>query len=421
MMTKTLLVGLSPNAKIKWGTLSFDSLLLDIQAIEKRIAAGSNVAEERKRHALTRDRIEFLLMYNALLSKDKQVQMLRVDLGNEYLFVLDQLVTLLSPVAEESGIGRSVLIHNEVAQHLKMFNSLVKKAGLQDNPAVKIRARFLQEAIRRSMIIVEIVNPTYFAEVPYSETTLEKILLLFRLKEVITEESADPNIVVSSFRELKVADQPTEFRQKPKLESTREALQKVLDAIVSGQKTVLNLGNFDWGENDPNDIVTECLHKFVFSSALKGVTSPLYVPVVYMDGSMAESFPFYAFKNAQAPSPKKEIFILNVGMISDRHPELDSVVDIYWLRNQEISGKGVGAETDEISYKQSKKLFAQMRTEGDYNIAFYQTGLFPALIGFYRALVEELIFRQNRNYPILRVTPMYFRGSTNYEPGSIWS
>jgi hypothetical protein len=421
MTTKTLLIGLSPNAKIKWGTLSFDSLLLDVQAIEKRIAAGSNVGEERKRYALTRDRIEFLLMYNALLGKDKQVQMLKIDLGNEYLFVLDQLVTLFSQEAEESGIGRSILIHNQIAQHLKTFSSLVKKAGLQDNPAAKTRVRFLQEVIRRRMIVVEIVNPAYFAEVTYSETNFERILSLFRQKEVITEETPDPNTVLSSFRQLKVADQPTEFHQKSKLEITREALQKALDAVVSGQEMVLNLGNFDWGENDPNDIVTECLHEFVFPSAIKGVKSPLYVPVVYMDGSMGESFPFYAFKDAQTPGLKKEIFTLNVGMISDRHPELDSVVDIYWLRNQEISGKGVGAETDEISYKQSKNLFAQMRTEGDYNIAFYQTGLFPALIGFYRALVEELIFRRNGNYPILRVTPMYFRGGTNYEQGSVWS
>src|SRR5688500_8722216 len=94
MNAKTLLVGVAPDAVIKWGTLSFESLLLDVQTIEKRIAVGSNIGEERRRHALTRDRIEFLLMYSALLDKNKQISMITADLGNEYLFVLDQLVTL---------------------------------------------------------------------------------------------------------------------------------------------------------------------------------------------------------------------------------------------------------------------------------------------------------------------------------------
>lgn len=420
MNMRTMLFGVPINSEIKWGSLSLQSLVLDIQDLEERISFGSNLENERKRYSLVRDRIEFLLMFNQLLS-DKQAQVLTTELGEEYQTALDVMLGAYPDDSYRIGVGKSIILLNHLVNHSKQFASLARQAGVQDNPAIKERLHFLQQAVRDNLFVVEVVNPSFYSEIEYPARGMARVTSLFKGQEPVDEQEADPYEILDAYSQLRVSDETTKFNRKPKIEITREALQKALNAVISGQETALNLGNFDWGEHDPNDIVTEALHEYVFAQPPRGVRTPLSVPIVYMDGSRADTFPFYAFKNVKKVRGLDKIPVLKVGMISSRHPELDSKVDIYWLRNQEISGKGVGAETDQISYSQSKQLFAQMRGEGDYNIAFYQTGLFPALIGFYRALAEELIFRSNGKYPVLVVTPQYFRGGTEYEPGSTWA
>jgi len=59
-----------------------------------------------------------------------------------------------------------------------------------------------------------------------------------------------------------------------------------------------------------------------------------------------------------------------------------------------------------------------MRDEGVYKIAYYQTGFQPAVVGFYRALTEELIYRAT-SMAKLSVTPYYFING-EYRVGKTW-
>ena len=168
-----------------------------------------------------------------------------------------------------------------------------------------------------------------------------------------------------------------------------------------------------------HDVIAEVTHDFVYRGG-----TPMYVPVIYADGTEAAPLPLFCLKpkSSEALTVLRQQPVLKVGMMSSRHSNegLDESVDIYWFRNQEISIGRTQAETDEVAYKKSKEQFAKMRTEGPFRIAFYQTGFQPAVVGFYRALAEELIARYKDPVPQLEVTPYYFMGGV-YKVGKVWN
>jgi hypothetical protein len=50
----------------------------------------------------------------------------------------------------------------------------------------------------------------------------------------------------------------------------------------------------------------------------------------------------------------------------------------------------------------------------------FHTGFEPAIIGFYRGVVQKLLQLRNKISPTMRITPLYFRGEGNYQQGENW-
>ena len=99
-----------------------------------------------------------------------------------------------------------------------------------------------------------------------------------------------------------------------------------------------------------------------------------------------------------------------------RHPEMDADVDAAWLRNREISQVRPAAETDSIVFEHTAVQLLELAKLGPRIVWLYQTGLEPAIVGFYRALVEHL-----RDHPgTVAVAPCYFRHDGRFEEGSPW-
>ena len=107
-------------------------------------------------------------------------------------------------------------------------------------------------------------------------------------------------------------------------------------------------------------------------------------------------------------------------MLSIRHLAMDKDVDMAWFRNREVSKARAFGETDQFCYEFTKDLLEQSRFEGNLRLFLYQTGLQPAVIGFYRALTEELYFRSNDS-PSLEVVPHFFKGKSGYRLGRPWN
>jgi hypothetical protein len=148
-----------------------------------------------------------------------------------------------------------------------------------------------------------------------------------------------------------------------------------------------------------NSVLTEVLREFV------GMTrSRVDAPVAYRDGSRGAPFPLRAVSSLSEP-PLSECRELRLALISVRHTEMDVEVDGAWLRNTDISRPRAAGETDQLAFEISRRQLSQLCAGDPLLIRLYQTGLEPAVVGFYRAVVMQLIERPGS----LVVVPMYFR------------
>ena len=151
-----------------------------------------------------------------------------------------------------------------------------------------------------------------------------------------------------------------------------------------------------------NAVVTSILREFVNSD---GTTSPVVAPVEYRDGSVSAN-PFALRSLALREHLPAFDIELRFALLSIRHTEMDATVNGAWLRNNEISRPRKQAETDDLVYSISRAQFDVLTGGGErrVRIYLYQTGLEPAVVGFYKALTDHLM-EQPRS---VAVQPMFF-------------
>lgn len=164
-----------------------------------------------------------------------------------------------------------------------------------------------------------------------------------------------------------------------------------------------------------NAVITDVLWKYV---ALRG--DPIDVPVEYRDGSRSRHpFAFRGVALDGQPSVEHDLE-LRLALLSIRHTEMDTVIDGAWLRNTEVAKPRKEAETDDYVYQTSVEQLDRLTRGGSrrVKIELYQTGLEAAIIGFYRAVTEQL-----RHHPSsISITPVYFQASgQRYLNGKSWS
>ena len=175
----------------------------------------------------------------------------------------------------------------------------------------------------------------------------------------------------------------------------------------------------------PHMIITNALHTMVYEDPKKTEGQEVSVNIVYTDGSQARPFPLFSLqqRSNEEMYELRQIHPLKIGMLSMRHPEMDSLIQQYWFRNIEISQPGMtSAEVDELCYQLTlKKLADVYHFNKPVRIAFYQTGFQAPLIGFWRAVVEFLKLGQGKS-PMLEVIPYFYKKSRNakFDRGERW-
>lgn len=145
---------------------------------------------------------------------------------------------------------------------------------------------------------------------------------------------------------------------------------------------------------------------------------PRNIQFAFSDGSISDFFPLYSLLNINPPA---NLPTVKAALISNRHFELDSIVDVCILRNSEISRRQetTYADQEKLSFNIAYKFFNEIitKTKG-IHIELYHTGLEPAVIGTYRALLAVLIKKENRGKII--VTPKIFTGNNQYKDLKVW-
>jgi hypothetical protein len=384
MQTSIWLVAIPEEYSIQ-KRLDLNVLMKRALRVEERMVKGVQIEDEQKRYQTLCDRIEYL---GNLISAEFPV--VSYELGADYFELLLYMADKFPDEARSIRLFSNFCPVERLNQQLSEFQNLVSNAGLAENEVVKRKVLFYQNAINNNWIVLELLqlkNETENFVIEENNTTLKKDFLSLKVSEKVSSGLGTGPFV-----------------------GLRNQINKSVDLIRHGMSEPVDFSDLR------HDVITEILHEFVYSAG-----KPLSIPILYGDGSKALPFPIFALRNRrrEAIQIMGDVPILNVGMMSSRHHELDKLVKVYWFRNQEISiGRTLG-ETDSVAYKKAKELFTQMRNEGIYRIGFYQTGFQPAVVGFYRALTEELL--ETEEEPVaIEVTPVYFLNG-EYRHGLPWS
>lgn len=386
--TWTVLVALK-DEQCKMPRLDLKRLMNLALRVERRLETKVLIEDEQRRYNLYCDRIEY---YGQLFLAEKKVK--SCDLGSEYIDLVSMIKNKFPNDAAKSRLLASFCPREQVLDGAKQFEALCKKAGVWNREDVQAKMAFYQKAASDGCSVIVLLQS-------WMECTQKM------------EEEIDPEILKKAFLSLKISDSISEESGGGHFVELKNQFEKVISLTKQHAKAAINFSELR------HDVIVEIMHDFVYRMG-----NPLSVSVIYADGTEAAPIPLFCLKQKrdEALAVLRRQPEFNVGMMSSRHSNdgLDKKVDIYWFRNQEISIGRTQAETDEVAYKKSKEQFLKMRNEGPFRISFYQTGFQPAVVGFYRALIEELI-AQNKN-PIaqLEVTPYYFMGGV-YKVGKVWN
>ncbi|OGD73011.1 hypothetical protein A3K29_02610 [Candidatus Collierbacteria bacterium RIFOXYB2_FULL_46_14] len=350
--------------------------------IEERLRKGVNPDDEQRRYHILCDRMEYL---GSFIGMNKSVR--SVELGIEYFELLLQIQARFPVEFRSARVSANFCPWSKITEQISLFENLVKRAGVSDRKEIQEKIRFYRDAEKNKLHILE-------------------------LQEQLITEDAEVNPedgLISKFLSIPVSDKITSAKDVNSFMALRNQINTVIADMEKGIQTGVNFSDL------AHNVITEILREFVYQGG-----RPMYLPVIYADGSKGKPLPIRCLKfRSEKLKALSKHPILNVGMMSGRHHEMDEVVKVYFFRNQEISIGKTAAESDEAAYVRAKEIFEKLRSEGIYRIAFFQTGFQPAVVGFYRALTEELLKRE-KSAPELEVIPHYYFGE-EYEEGRVWS
>lgn len=386
--TWTVLVALK-DEQCKMPRLDLLKLMNMALRVERRMKTKVLIEDEQRRYNLYCDRIEY---YGQKFLADKYVD--SCDLGNDYIELVSRIKNKFPAEAVNTRLTASFCPKEQVYDNAQQFEALCIKAGVGTREDVQAKLAFYRKAAADGCSVITLLQS-------WMPSVLE------------VEEEVDSEKLNEAFKALKISDSMTEDRGGGDLVELRKEFEKVIRLTKQHAPAALNFSALR------HDVIAEVTHDFAYRMG-----TPMYVPVIYADGTESAPLPLFCLKakSAELLADIKKLPVLNVGMMSARHSNdgLDENVAIYWFRNQEISIGRTQAETDEVAYKKSKEQFLKMRNEGPVRMAFYQTGFQPAVVGFYRALIEELIAQHKNPTAQLQVTPYYFTRGI-YKVGQVWN
>ncbi|MCF6157609.1 MAG: hypothetical protein E3K32_03335 [wastewater metagenome] len=363
----------------------------DALAIERRLKKGVNMTNERMRYRLCCRRIQ------AAVSRFRDSGE-KETLGESYLAILRFLYTDVrtSADAAKSRIATNFFPPEKIREQIGEFSNITSLAGLSENNDVKRRLAFLNTALTKGDGIIEVQE--FYVNDTQAAGDAGDIVSLARLTTPL-------------YPSHDAASQKTGFGMEDCLSpNERREILSVFKAQIEKAMQTGGTVNFS---NQPHFIIADALNEYVYKVHTGQETK--MIRVIYMDGSEAEPFPLRCLTKLEHKEP--ESGPLKVSLVSMRHLEMDSKVDLAWYRNRDVSVPRPFAETDALC---TEKTYEQLQEVAGrrFSIHLYQTGLETAVVGFYRGLVR---FIREQNERQLTVVPYYFDKKEGiYNRGRLW-
>jgi hypothetical protein len=390
VFNNTQIMFVSVPKDMKDGIVDLEKLTAQALYDELELIADVNRRNVETRYIRVMDRISFLA---------------KVALGNastaRLSFSREVFEEIASCVTEFPDESRSVRLSSMILPHEKLEEVLDKLQQKRTPlPHLAQVIPFLQSARANDM------------------TTI--ILLDHHSKEGMKTKSIQSvpfQQLEPAFNGLFVPDRVIDYSDKTIPQVAEQVIWNAVNAAKMGRANAVNLN--EW----PHMIITEVLRTFSYRE-LKDNNFPLSINIIYTDGSKAKPFPLFRLRRRSETDMNdlRSLKPREIGMLSCRHPEMDEMIDWYWLRNIDMNMAGnTLAEKDEFAYETTKEQFALILTRNTpARMHFYQTGYPPVVVGFYRAVVEFLLETQEQS-PCLEVIPCFYdRRNDRYDKSKSW-
>lgn len=159
----------------------------------------------------------------------------------------------------------------------------------------------------------------------------------------------------------------------------------------------------------PHREITEALRILVYElSGLPDESGPDKLWYRYGASTLESPIPV---RSLSTPVPEliwTDSQTLNIGTLSFRHLDYDSVVDMYLIRDRETRTL-TSSEIDHLAYSRMMEILCDPIFSDGGQIRMYQTGLEPLVIGVYRAVVDHLRERRKSGAESLVIQPVFHR------------
>jgi len=390
-----------PNLCVAWAR-PLQQQLQEWKVLERRVAKGVNLANERGRYTQTCEQVEATA---ASLAGDlgqacgawaawercwQEERLPSITLPSQYLDTLAKRHWELQVVGKmDPRLGKSITSPELLATRAR----LVMEAATAESPVMQQWKRCSELLTRAGWGLVESPLSDEAAGEPRHVRPAPVPML------EIDYQSRDDLFVMEKFLRQGLST----------YKANQQRLRHEVRLALSNRSRVN-------AQNQGHEITTTILSEFVMAQKGEPVA---YVRIGYRDGSEARPFPLRCLRAPKVNADKR--LSLSIALMSMRHLELDDEVKAVWFRNLEGSGRGTTAESDERLYELSVARLAELESAyGNQLLAIrlFHTGLEPAIIGFYRALVESLLAEPDRE-PWVIVQPCYFRRN-GFELGTAW-
>ncbi len=365
-----------PVPKKRWESLDLASASEDATDAGRRIGKRIDINRERIRFSVACSRIEKIAIQN---------------LENEGIYLQDDAGDILENALRNDGITYPFVLPTDMPRLLKNL-----KSG----------ALASLNRIQGGIVVI----PVPYRDQPHNHGVVRTV------REPI-KSAIEPQIIL------------------PELDTEREYIgnRQLIDIAHRQIREALSSNHPLNASYIPHEVFTEVIRCYLYRKigsisfwqslkrwliSLLGQQQALgpqaMLRIAYSDGSEGKTFPILYLFEKQRPTG---LPVIKAGLMSMRHSEsLDTLVDVYLLRNKEIDGRDTYAEQDTMSYERMLQFLEDLlRLKDKFELHLYHTGLEPAVVGSYRAVVEILHKYHNR----LVVVPVFIR-KDGYKQAEPW-
>jgi len=394
-----------------------------LRVIERRIRKNVAADEERTRYTRLCRQIEDVALGRAVpAARDAEFRAalvrgdfpsIRIDSGYvDFLARLHAAGTSLG-VRNEVRLGATVFGPEELGKHVARFRGLISNSEWKHEPSLQHRDWFIaKRLVPNGCGLVEV--PDVFGismdDRPVDVRTIwDRVRDWFRVFGGAAPLPAALSPVRSNVWMPTVSTDWKQYEGASRGSYIHNRLRTQIEQALDGGPPI-DLGN------QRHALLTEELVRHLHTSA----RPPASAAMMYESGQPTRPIRLRCVERLpDGWAPTRE---LHVGLVSMRHLEIDQYIDINWYRNADVPSEEGLSGADEACYRVSLAQFANLAHvyKGHrLRLYVYHAGFLPAVVAFYRALVDRLVSREHKRGS-LQVIPMLAPRGGNYEKGQPW-